>query len=174
MHKIGLSTPKSAIAHSLEEAQQVQPTLGFPVIIRPSFTMGGSGGGASFEPNSCVKGASFEQESLRAAAENLWADVHATPASARFTVPHLNKVPSSLQAIEAESMRAAAAGLWGSCGSTPAAAPAPSEGGASLLGMPQFPPGAGGADELGLCAADLLAGLRLDAACETAGMTHQQ
>ncbi len=48
MHKIGLSTPKSAIAHSLEEAQQVQAPLGFPVIIRPSFTMGGSGGGIAY------------------------------------------------------------------------------------------------------------------------------
>ena len=48
MHNIGLSTPKSASAHSLEEALQVQGTLGFPVIIRPSFTMGGSGGGIAF------------------------------------------------------------------------------------------------------------------------------
>ena len=48
MHKIGLDTPKSAIAHSLEEAQQVQAPLGFPVIIRPSFTMGGSGGGIAY------------------------------------------------------------------------------------------------------------------------------
>jgi carbamoyl-phosphate synthase large subunit len=48
MHKIGLSTPNSAIAHSLEEAQQVQVPLGFPVIIRPSFTMGGSGGGIAY------------------------------------------------------------------------------------------------------------------------------
>ncbi len=48
MHRIGLDTPKSAIAHSLEEAQQVQAPLGFPVIIRPSFTMGGSGGGIAY------------------------------------------------------------------------------------------------------------------------------
>jgi carbamoyl-phosphate synthase large subunit len=48
MHKIGLDTPDSAIAHSMEEAQQVQIPLGFPVIIRPSFTMGGSGGGIAY------------------------------------------------------------------------------------------------------------------------------
>ncbi len=48
MHKIGLDTPDSDIAHSMEEAQQVQASLGFPVIIRPSFTMGGSGGGIAY------------------------------------------------------------------------------------------------------------------------------
>ncbi len=48
MHKIGLDTPNSDIAHSMEEAQQVQASLGFPVIIRPSFTMGGSGGGIAY------------------------------------------------------------------------------------------------------------------------------
>ncbi|NDU86244.1 MAG: carbamoyl-phosphate synthase large subunit [Ferrovum sp.] len=48
MTRIGLSTPRSAIAHSLEEAQQVQAQIGFPAIIRPSFTMGGSGGGIAY------------------------------------------------------------------------------------------------------------------------------
>jgi len=48
MKKIGLSTPRSAIAHSLEEALQVQSQLGFPCIIRPSFTLGGSGGGVAY------------------------------------------------------------------------------------------------------------------------------
>ena len=48
MHKIGLKTPKSYIAHSLEQARHVRQSLGFPVIIRPSFTMGGSGGGIAF------------------------------------------------------------------------------------------------------------------------------
>ncbi len=48
MRKIGLDMPKSAMAHSLEEAQQVQVQLGFPVIIRPSFTLGGSGGGIAY------------------------------------------------------------------------------------------------------------------------------
>ncbi len=48
MKKIGLDMPKSAIAHSLEEAHQVQAQIGFPVIIRPSFTLGGSGGGIAY------------------------------------------------------------------------------------------------------------------------------
>jgi len=48
MAKIGLSTPKSAVAHSMEEAEQVQAQIGFPSIIRPSFTMGGSGGGIAY------------------------------------------------------------------------------------------------------------------------------
>ncbi|MFA7553511.1 MAG: carbamoyl-phosphate synthase large subunit [Spongiibacteraceae bacterium] len=48
MKRIGLETPRSAIAHSMEEALQVQGQLGFPSIIRPSFTMGGSGGGIAY------------------------------------------------------------------------------------------------------------------------------
>ena len=48
MNRIGLATPRSAIAHSLEEAQQVQSRIGFPCIIRPSFTLGGSGGGVAY------------------------------------------------------------------------------------------------------------------------------
>lgn len=48
MADIGLDMPRSAIAHSLEEAHQVQAQLGYPVIIRPSFTMGGSGGGIAY------------------------------------------------------------------------------------------------------------------------------
>jgi len=48
MAGIGLDMPRSAIAHSLEEANQVQATIGFPAIIRPSFTMGGSGGGIAY------------------------------------------------------------------------------------------------------------------------------
>ncbi len=48
MAKVGLATPRSAIAHSLEEAEQVQAPLGFPCIIRPSFTLGGSGGGVAY------------------------------------------------------------------------------------------------------------------------------
>jgi len=43
MTKIGLSSARSAIAHSMEEAHQVQASIGYPAIIRPSFTMGGSG-----------------------------------------------------------------------------------------------------------------------------------
>ncbi len=48
MKSIGLETAKNAIAHSLEEAKQVQSMLGFPCVIRPSFTMGGSGGGVAY------------------------------------------------------------------------------------------------------------------------------
>ena len=48
MKRIGLETPRSAIAHSMEEALQVQSQLGFPCIIRPSFTLGGSGGGVAY------------------------------------------------------------------------------------------------------------------------------
>ena len=48
MQDIGLKTPQSFIAHSLEEAWQGQAQIGFPVIIRPSFTMGGSGGGIAY------------------------------------------------------------------------------------------------------------------------------
>ncbi|MCS3903717.1 carbamoyl-phosphate synthase large subunit [Methylohalomonas lacus] len=48
MSRIGLSTPRSDIAHSIEEARTIQESTGFPVIIRPSFTMGGSGGGIAY------------------------------------------------------------------------------------------------------------------------------
>jgi carbamoyl-phosphate synthase large subunit len=48
MTKIGLDSARSMIAHSMEEASQVQATIGFPAIIRPSFTMGGSGGGIAY------------------------------------------------------------------------------------------------------------------------------
>ena len=48
MTKIGLGSARSAIAHSMEEALQVQANIGYPAIIRPSFTMGGSGGGIAY------------------------------------------------------------------------------------------------------------------------------
>jgi len=48
MTRIGLASPRSSLAHSLEEAMQVQGALGFPVVIRPSFTLGGSGGGIAY------------------------------------------------------------------------------------------------------------------------------
>ncbi|HEX4330772.1 MAG TPA: carbamoyl-phosphate synthase large subunit [Usitatibacter sp.] len=48
MAKIGLASPRSALAHSLEEARQVQAMVGFPTIIRPSFTLGGTGGGIAY------------------------------------------------------------------------------------------------------------------------------
>ena len=48
MRSVGLKTPESGIAHSLEEAHQIADRFGFPCIIRPSFTMGGSGGGIAY------------------------------------------------------------------------------------------------------------------------------
>jgi hypothetical protein len=48
MKRIGLETPRASLAHSMEEAQQVLDAIGFPCIIRPSFTMGGSGGGIAY------------------------------------------------------------------------------------------------------------------------------
>ncbi|MGA8005312.1 MAG: carbamoyl-phosphate synthase large subunit, partial [Burkholderiales bacterium] len=48
MQRIGLSCPRSSLAHSMEEALQVQAGIGFPVVIRPSFTLGGSGGGIAY------------------------------------------------------------------------------------------------------------------------------
>ena len=54
MTGIGLESPRSAIAHSLEEAFKVQATVGFPTIIRPSFTMGGSGGGIAYNKEEFV------------------------------------------------------------------------------------------------------------------------
>ncbi|HUL97078.1 MAG TPA: carbamoyl-phosphate synthase large subunit [Usitatibacter sp.] len=48
MARIGLASPRSALAHSLEEAKQVQAMVGFPTIIRPSFTLGGTGGGIAY------------------------------------------------------------------------------------------------------------------------------
>jgi carbamoyl-phosphate synthase large subunit len=48
MTKIGLTSPRSAIAHSVEEALQVQAMVGFPTVIRPSFTLGGTGGGIAY------------------------------------------------------------------------------------------------------------------------------
>ncbi|MFQ0999478.1 carbamoyl-phosphate synthase large subunit [Gilliamella sp. BG6] len=48
MKKIGLDTARSGIAHSLKEAYAVLDQVGFPCIIRPSFTMGGTGGGIAY------------------------------------------------------------------------------------------------------------------------------
>jgi carbamoyl-phosphate synthase large subunit len=54
MAKIGLASPRSALAHSLEEALQVQAMVGFPTIIRPSFTLGGTGGGIAYNDEEFV------------------------------------------------------------------------------------------------------------------------
>jgi carbamoyl-phosphate synthase large subunit len=54
MTGLGLGSARSSIAHSMEEALQVQAALGFPAIIRPSFTMGGSGGGIAYNRDEFV------------------------------------------------------------------------------------------------------------------------
>ncbi|MFB9886629.1 carbamoyl-phosphate synthase large subunit [Balneatrix alpica] len=60
MRKIGLECPRASIAHSMEEAWKVQEDIGFPCIIRPSFTMGGSGGGIAYNKEEfeeiCLRG----------------------------------------------------------------------------------------------------------------------
>jgi len=60
MRKIGLDMPTSYIAHSLEDAHEIQPKVGFPSVIRPSFTMGGSGGGIAYNKEEydeiCIRG----------------------------------------------------------------------------------------------------------------------
>ena len=48
MGEIGLECPKAAVAHTLEEALEIQTRVGYPTIIRPSFTLGGSGGGIAY------------------------------------------------------------------------------------------------------------------------------
>ncbi|HWQ37362.1 MAG TPA: carbamoyl-phosphate synthase large subunit, partial [Burkholderiales bacterium] len=54
MTRIGLASPRSMIAHSMEEALQVQATIGYPAIIRPSFTLGGTGGGIAYNKEEFV------------------------------------------------------------------------------------------------------------------------
>ena len=48
MESIGLGSARSAIAHSMDDAWEAQRDIGFPVIIRPSFTLGGTGGGIAY------------------------------------------------------------------------------------------------------------------------------
>ena len=48
MTEIGLGSAKSGVAHSMDEARELQKVVGFPAIIRPSFTLGGSGGGIAY------------------------------------------------------------------------------------------------------------------------------
>ncbi len=50
MTKIGLGSARSGIAHSMQEAWEVQKRVGFPTVIRPSFTLGGTGGGIAYNP----------------------------------------------------------------------------------------------------------------------------
>ena len=55
MDDIGLESPRSSIAHSMEEAFQVQKKVGFPTVIRPSFTLAGSGGGIAYNREEFVE-----------------------------------------------------------------------------------------------------------------------
>ena len=50
MTRIGLGSARSGIAHNMDEAWAVQKTVGFPTVIRPSFTLGGTGGGIAYNP----------------------------------------------------------------------------------------------------------------------------
>ncbi len=60
MRRIGLETPRAGLAHSMDEAWAVHEDIGFPCIIRPSFTMGGSGGGIAYNRDEfeeiCLRG----------------------------------------------------------------------------------------------------------------------
>jgi carbamoyl-phosphate synthase large subunit len=55
MTEIGIEVPKADIAHSLEEALDKQESIGFPTIIRPSFTLGGTGGGIAYNMEEFTK-----------------------------------------------------------------------------------------------------------------------
>jgi len=63
MTEIGLSTPRAMIAHNLDDAGRAATDIGFPCIIRPSFTMGGSGGGIAYNQEQfieiCTRGLSL-------------------------------------------------------------------------------------------------------------------
>ena len=50
MTRIGLESARSGIAHNMDEAWTVQKEMGFPTVIRPSFTLGGTGGGIAYNP----------------------------------------------------------------------------------------------------------------------------
>src|SRR5690242_6219880 len=54
MTRIGLGSARSGIAHNLEQALEVQATIGFPAVIRPSFTLGGTGGGIAYNKDEFV------------------------------------------------------------------------------------------------------------------------
>ncbi len=55
MTRIGLGSARSGIAHSLEQALEVQATIGFPAVLRPSFTLGGTGGGIAYNKDEFVE-----------------------------------------------------------------------------------------------------------------------
>jgi carbamoyl-phosphate synthase large subunit len=55
MTEIGLECPTAAVAHTLDEALEIQTRVGYPTIIRPSFTLGGSGGGIAYNREELVE-----------------------------------------------------------------------------------------------------------------------
>jgi carbamoyl-phosphate synthase large subunit len=55
MRKIGLGMPRSGIAHDMEQAHEVAEEIGYPIIIRPSFTLGGTGGGIAYNREDFVE-----------------------------------------------------------------------------------------------------------------------
>ena len=55
MDEIGLRTPRSALAHNMEEAEQAKADLGLPLVVRPAYTLGGSGGGIAYDEESFAR-----------------------------------------------------------------------------------------------------------------------
>ena len=55
MQRIGIATPQSGVARDIEQARLIQADLGYPVIIRPSFTLGGTGGGVAYNREEFVE-----------------------------------------------------------------------------------------------------------------------
>src|SRR5450432_1105137 len=55
MTRIGLGSARSGIAHNLEQALEVQGDIGFPAVIRPSFTLGGTGGGIAYNKDEFIE-----------------------------------------------------------------------------------------------------------------------
>ncbi|MGD9023093.1 MAG: carbamoyl-phosphate synthase large subunit, partial [Deltaproteobacteria bacterium] len=59
MHRIGLRVPQSGIARDVESAHRIADRIGYPIIVRPSFTLGGTGGGVAYNPEDLAKWASW-------------------------------------------------------------------------------------------------------------------
>ena len=62
MTQIGLDTPRSAVAHTMEEAWEIARQIGFPLVIRPSFTLGGTGGAVAYNAEEFENYASIGME----------------------------------------------------------------------------------------------------------------
>ena len=62
MEEIGLDTPRSGVAKTLTEAEEIAARIGFPLIIRPSFTLGGSGSSLAYTKEEFLKAASHGME----------------------------------------------------------------------------------------------------------------